>query len=298
MFVKNTAVTGFTFGLTNASTGAALTGASVTAKISKDGGALATLAAAVTELTLGLYKVDLSAGEMNADVVCLQFTATGAVPERFTIKTTTYTAALADRLTTAIPNAAPGGMGGLPTVDDQNSLIGGINGSVAGDVVGRILGAGASNFADYGVVAAQATNATPLPTQDQVSNLDAKLGDLSGAGNNNVLGMFRALALNAGVAPSDLGGTYAPTSHSLESIKNGLSAVRLSATGLDSIPTTAPTGVATTFREMLVQTWRRFFRKSTLTGTQLKTYADDGSTVLTTQAVSDDATTQTQGTST
>ena len=31
---------------------------------------------------------------------------------------------------------------------------------------------------------------------------------------------------------------------------------------------TAPAGVATTFPQMLVQLWRRFFRKSTLTATE------------------------------
>ena len=69
----------------------------------------------------------------------------------------------------------------------------------------------------------------------------------------------------------------------------------LSATGLDTIATTAPTGVASTFREMMVQVWRRFFKKSTLTATELKTYADNGTSVLTTQSVSDDETTETQG---
>ena len=70
---------------------------------------------------------------------------------------------------------------------------------------------------------------------------------------------------------------------------------RLATDGLDAIGTAAPSGVASTFREMLVQLWRRSFRKATLTSTQMKTYADDGTTVLTTQAVSDDGTTQTQG---
>lgn len=69
----------------------------------------------------------------------------------------------------------------------------------------------------------------------------------------------------------------------------------LSSSGLDLIATTAPSGVALTFPAMLVQVWRRFFKKSTLTSTQLQTYADDGSTVVTTQTVSDDGTTQTQG---
>lgn len=72
----------------------------------------------------------------------------------------------------------------------------------------------------------------------------------------------------------------------------------LAATGLDLIATTAPSGPATTFPGMVVQTWRRFFRKSTLTSAQLKTYADDGVTLITTQAVSDSAGTQTVGNAT
>jgi len=70
---------------------------------------------------------------------------------------------------------------------------------------------------------------------------------------------------------------------------------KLASDGLDSVSTTAPSGVASNFREMIVQLWRRFFKKATLTSTELKTYADDGTTPITTQSVSDDGTTQTQG---
>lgn len=70
---------------------------------------------------------------------------------------------------------------------------------------------------------------------------------------------------------------------------------KLASDGLDAISTTAPLGVASDFREMLVQVWRRFFAKSTLTSSTLTTYADDGTTPLTEQTVSDDGTTQTQG---
>jgi len=70
---------------------------------------------------------------------------------------------------------------------------------------------------------------------------------------------------------------------------------KLAPDGFDSITTTAPSGVASNFREMVVQLWRRFFQKATMTSTQLKTYADDGSTPVTTQTISDDGTTQTQG---
>lgn len=69
----------------------------------------------------------------------------------------------------------------------------------------------------------------------------------------------------------------------------------LAATGLDSITATRPAGVASTFPQMVVQLFYRFFGKTTLTATQLKTYAANGTDVVTTQTVSDDATTQTQG---
>jgi len=69
----------------------------------------------------------------------------------------------------------------------------------------------------------------------------------------------------------------------------------LASTGLDEIPVTAPAGVAASFSEMLVQLWRRFFKKSTLSATELKTYADNGTAVLTTQAATDTGVSQTLG---
>lgn len=70
---------------------------------------------------------------------------------------------------------------------------------------------------------------------------------------------------------------------------------KLASDGLDSVATTAPSGVASNFREMLVQTWRHFFKKSTMSSTQIKTYADDGTTVVTTQTISDTGSLQTRG---
>jgi hypothetical protein len=60
----------------------------------------------------------------------------------------------------------------------------------------------------------------------------------------------------------------------------------LNATGLDAIPITAPSGPATDFREMQVQVWRRFFKKhfKDSAAGDIITYADDGTTVITTQA--------------
>jgi hypothetical protein len=88
--------------------------------------------------------------------------------------------------------------------------------------------------------------------------------------------------------------TYEKTGYTASTVsdKTGYS---LSSDGLDSVSTTQPDGVASNFREMIVQTWRRFFKKATQTSTQLITYKDDGTTAATTQTVSDASGTETQG---
>jgi len=67
--------------------------------------------------------------------------------------------------------------------------------------------------------------------------------------------------------------------------------VVLSAGGLDNIPVSDPGGVADEWDEMLVQVWRRFFKKVDRNATQIRTYDDSGNTVRTTQTVTDDGTT-------
>ena len=88
-FIRNEAVTGFTFGLVNKTTGAALTGAAsgIGKYITKDGGTQASIAGSIAEEGNGQYSVDLTAAEMNAAVIGLMFTHSSAVPVQFTIKT-------------------------------------------------------------------------------------------------------------------------------------------------------------------------------------------------------------------
>lgn len=90
VFAKNTAIAGFTFPLTDAS-GVAVTGATVTAKRSINGAALASCANSVTEISGGLYKIDLAASDLNGAVIALQFTASGAVDVNYTIVTQALT---------------------------------------------------------------------------------------------------------------------------------------------------------------------------------------------------------------
>jgi len=85
---KNTALAGFTFLMVSSSdhvTGA--TGLTVTATRSLDGAAFGACANAVSEVSNGIYKIDLAAADLNANVVTLKFTATGADARFITIAT-------------------------------------------------------------------------------------------------------------------------------------------------------------------------------------------------------------------
>ena len=85
---KNVAVSNFTFLLVSATDHATpKTGATVTAQRSLDGAAFANCANAVAEIANGFYKIDLAAADLNADIVALKFTATGADQLSITIVT-------------------------------------------------------------------------------------------------------------------------------------------------------------------------------------------------------------------
>ncbi|MAK30930.1 hypothetical protein [Acinetobacter sp.] len=88
-YVRNEAVTGFTFLLTNKSTGAALTGAAsgVSGYYTIDGGTQAALSGTITEEGNGEYSINLTAAQMNGAIIGLLFTHANAVPQHFTIRT-------------------------------------------------------------------------------------------------------------------------------------------------------------------------------------------------------------------
>lgn len=81
-FIRAEAVTGFTFGLVNKTSGAALTSAAsgVVKYITKDGGTQASIAGAIAEEGNGQYSVTLTAIEMDVDQVQLPITHSTALP--------------------------------------------------------------------------------------------------------------------------------------------------------------------------------------------------------------------------
>ena len=81
--IKNQAGQNFTFGLLNVTNGTPLTGATIVAFTSKDGGAQASTAGTFTELTPtgnGIYNYAPTQAETNANELGVYITATSAVP--------------------------------------------------------------------------------------------------------------------------------------------------------------------------------------------------------------------------
>lgn len=83
---KNQALAGFEFLMTDSTLHAPATGKSVSATRSIDGGAFSSgTLGAVTEVSSGLYKLDIPAADLNGNTVVLRFTATGCDDTSVTI---------------------------------------------------------------------------------------------------------------------------------------------------------------------------------------------------------------------
>src|SRR5436190_4898269 len=93
----------------------------------------------------------------------------------------------------------------------------------------------------------------------------------------------------------DTGSVYQFTANALELAPT--TGLKLASDGLDLIAVPTLTGPASTFPGYVYQLWRRFFKKAVndRTGNTLKTYADNGTTVVTTQTTSTQANVETVG---
>lgn len=88
-FKKNTGVTGFTFVLLSATDGSVVTTGTPAIYVTKDGGTQASLAGAAVHEGNGQWSFNLTATEMNADVVGLLITETGSIATSHTLLTDT-----------------------------------------------------------------------------------------------------------------------------------------------------------------------------------------------------------------
>lgn len=77
--VKNTAIANFPFAMTDSTNHNPMTGLTVTATRSIDGGAFSSgTITNITEVGTGVYQCDLGAGDLNGDTIIFRFTAAGA----------------------------------------------------------------------------------------------------------------------------------------------------------------------------------------------------------------------------
>jgi hypothetical protein len=87
-FKKNTAISNFMFLMRLSSDHLTpATGKSVVAERSIDGGSFGTCTNAVSEMSIGCYKINFSAVDLNGDSVTFKFTASGCDPVFVTVKT-------------------------------------------------------------------------------------------------------------------------------------------------------------------------------------------------------------------
>src|ERR1051326_5817749 len=84
---KNTALNNFEFVMTDSTNHVPTTGATITAQKSIDGGALGACTNSASSVSNGVYKINLSAADLNGSVITLRFTATGFDDRILTIYT-------------------------------------------------------------------------------------------------------------------------------------------------------------------------------------------------------------------
>lgn len=214
--------------------------------------------------------------------------------------------AVADRvLDYSLTNGAAGGMGAI-LLDIAARL----PAALVGGRMDVSVGAMAANVVTASALASDAASEVAtavVSAMDSTSTALASLASGQSTINSNVLAVgATATAIygethTTGVKVADKAGyslSQAFPANFAALAVDSSGRVKLMPAGMDDVSTAAPSGVASNFREMQVQTWRRFHKKTTLTATQLRTYGDDGTTVLTTQAASDDGTTQALGAAT
>jgi hypothetical protein len=86
-YEKGVGISGFPFALIEKATGDAITTGTVSAFVKKDGGAQAAATNTAMAAGNGEWCIDITAGEMDADIVGLLFTHSLAIPAHFTIAT-------------------------------------------------------------------------------------------------------------------------------------------------------------------------------------------------------------------
>lgn len=285
---------GVTFPILDAD-GDLVTGAAdLDSEVSKNGDTFADCTNEATEIATssGVYYLLLTATEMTADVVTVivKTSTSGA-------KTTVLTL-YPRKLIELASGTSQGGAAGYITLAASTVLFDNqysgclCVATLDSAVEARILGACTQSNQQCAVTPEWNTT----PDSDDTYKIYLPEGMRFPTSNVKAISDDTTAADNAELMFDGTGYAGGTTKLSVE--VNTKTGFKLASDGLDSVSITSPSGVATNFREMMVQLWRRFFKKADRSSDTIQTYADDGSTVITEQAISDSAGVETQGAAT
>jgi hypothetical protein len=209
MLRKNAAGQYLYFALVNATTGAALTGATVTARRSIDGSAQAACTGTVSEPGNGQYQIALSQADTNGNNIGYLFTATNAIPVSITATLTAadptdatsfgitrIDAAISSRMATYTqPTGFLAATFPTGTIANTTNITGGTITTVSGNVngsVGSVTGAVGSVTGNVGGTVASVVG-------DVGGNVLGTVASVVGNVGGNVVG-----SVNAVIDPVDL----------------------------------------------------------------------------------------------
>ncbi len=209
MYRKNITGQNLGFVLISASTGAALTGATVTAYRSIDGGTQAAVTGTIAERGNGQYNFAPSAADLNGNQVSFLFTATGAIPAEKTVVTTAADPTDAQRLgLTALP--ATGTLAVKPavtlaTADVTGNLPANVQTTAASltfNLTGNLSGSVGSVTGAVGSV----TGAVGSVTGNLGGNVTGSVGSVTGA-VGSVTGAVASVTGAVGSVTGNVGGS-------------------------------------------------------------------------------------------
>lgn len=242
------------------------TGATLSITVSKDGAAFATPnpAIVVTERGNGWYNLALTSAETNTiGDLAVRATASGADPVDCLLQVVAFDPADTVRLgLTALPNVVAGSTGGIittasPTASQNAAAVR----TELTTELNRIDVAVGTRLADGPVTVNGAS----------ISSIQSGLATLA-----NQTTIYNAIP----PASANAAATWSATTRTLTD-KTGFA---LSSTGLDSVVTTVPSGVATTFPGKVNQIHARWYNRTQRTSTHIRVYQPDATTVATNQA--------------
>jgi len=268
--------------------------AGLDSEISKNGDTFTDCTNEATQIATdsGTYYLLLTAAEMTADVVTVivKTSTSGA-------KTTTLVF-YPRKLVELASGTAQGGDTGYITLADGTVLF---DGQYAGCLcVATIDGNVEARILQVPTASNQQATVTPAwnvaPDSDDTYKIYLPEGVRFPTANVKAISDDTTAADNCEAMFDGTG--YAGGTAKLSVEVNTKTGFKLASDGLDSVSIASPSGVATNFREMMVQLWRRFFKKADRSSDTIQTYADNGTTVLTEQAISDVEGVETQGAAT